>query len=181
MKNKKLLLSVLVIFNAATFIHATPVEEGKSIFTSRCAACHNVNKVMTGPALAGVDGRHSIDWIIKFVHSSQALVKGGDKDAVALFQKFNKIPMPDHTDLSGDQIKSIVEYIKSEAKPVGEEKAPFAKPGELKTYYKPLSLQKDYGFFIAYLVAVAMLISALLLAVYLKSFQRKMQEEKNSA
>ncbi len=177
MRSKKLLLSVLALFSAATFIHANPVEEGKSIFTARCAACHNVNKAMTGPALAGIEERRSIDWIVKFVVSSQALVKSGDKDAVAVFEKFNKIPMPDHADLTADHIKSIVEYIKSEAKPVTADEAPFAKPTEQKTHYKPLTLQKDYVFFIAYLVVVAILISVLVFAVHLKSFQRKKLEE----
>jgi cytochrome c2 len=87
----------LLTFFTAIVVSANatpPVEDGKTIFTARCAACHNVNKQLTGPALAGVHERRSIDWIIKFVHSSQTMVKSGDKDAVALFEKFNKIPMP---------------------------------------------------------------------------------------
>src|SRR3954453_23031204 len=111
----KLLLLGIVLFTGITKIYADPIEDGKTIFMTRCAACHNVNKQLTGPALAGVDQRHSIDWIINFVHSSQTLVKGGDAQAVALFEKFNKIPMPDHPDLTSDDIKSIVSYIKSEA------------------------------------------------------------------
>ncbi|MEJ7676628.1 MAG: cytochrome c [Segetibacter sp.] len=60
-------------------------EEGKTIFTNRCAACHNVNKELAGPALSGIDKRRPIDWIIKFVHSSQAVVKSGDTYAVNLY------------------------------------------------------------------------------------------------
>jgi len=174
MKSKKLLLSALTfLFSTLTFIHANPIDEGKSIFISRCAACHNVNKIMTGPALAGIDQRRSIDWIIKFVNSSQAMVKNGDKDAVALFEQFNKVPMPDHPDLTADHIKSIVDYIKSESKPAGVEKAPFAKPGKKMTAYTPLTIQKDYVFFIAYLGIVTMLIFALLFAVHVKSYSKK--------
>jgi len=105
MNTKKLLTTLFAIW-AITIVYANPPEEeGKTIFTSRCAACHNVNKVLTGPALAGVDQRRSIEWIVKFVKSSQGLVKSGDKDAVALFQKFNRIAMPDHPDLTADNIK----------------------------------------------------------------------------
>ena len=68
---------------------------------------------MTGPALAGVDQRRSIDWIINFVHSSQTVIKNGDAYAVALYQKFNKVQMPDHPDLSPGDIKNIVAYIKT--------------------------------------------------------------------
>ena len=76
------LLSALLLSMAA---FAVPIEEGKTIFAFRCAACHNINKTLTGPALAGVDERRAMDWIINFVHSSQSMVKAGDKDAVALF------------------------------------------------------------------------------------------------
>ena len=152
---------------------APPVEEGKAIFSARCAACHNVNKVITGPALAGVDQRRSIDWIINFVHSSQTVIKKGDKDAVALFEKFNKIPMPDHPDLTSDHIKSIVEFIKAEAS-TGSEKAPFNKPGKLRPVYTPLSIT-NYGFFIGYLAVVTLLIIGLLIAVKVKSMERNMR------
>ncbi len=173
MSSKKVLL-LLLLFSGVKFIYAMPpLEEGKAIFSSRCAACHNVNKTLTGPALAGVDQRRSIDWIIKFVRSSQTLVKNGDKDAVAIFNQFNNIPMPDHPDLTEENIKSIVEYIRSEAKTVSENKAPFAKPGKLVPPYKPLSLEKDYHFFLIYLALVVLLIMVLLVAVKVRSISSK--------
>jgi cytochrome c551/c552 len=168
--NTKILFTALLAILGATLVYANPpADEGKTIFNNRCAACHNVNKVLTGPALAGVDQRRSIEWIVKFVKSSQGLVKSGDKDAVALFQKFNRIPMPDHPDLTADHVKSIVEFIKSEAKPMDAEKAPFAKPTKKEPAYKPLSLSKDYVFFLVYLAVVAMLIAVLVFAVKLNS------------
>jgi hypothetical protein len=81
--------------------------------------------------------------------------------------------MPDHPDLSSDNIKNIVEYIKSQSKPVNEE-VPFAKPSKKMTPYVPLSIQKDYGFFIGYLAVVTILILALLFTVQAKNFQRRM-------
>lgn len=85
-----LLLAAITISTMA----APPVEEGKNIFSTRCAGCHNVHKTLTGSALAGVDQRHSMEWIIDFVHSSQSMIKKGEKEAVTLFEKFNKIPIP---------------------------------------------------------------------------------------
>src|SRR5688572_12333107 len=137
-----LLVTVLVVSTAQAI---PPVEEGKLIFSSRCASCHNVNKVLTGPALAGLDERRSIDWIVSFIQSSQTLIKNGDKDAVALFEKFNKIPMPDHPDLTKENIKSIVDYIKSESK-ASEEKAPFVKPEKERPNYRPYSIQQDWAY-----------------------------------
>jgi hypothetical protein len=121
--------------------------------------------------LAGVYQRRSLDWIIKFINSSQSLIKTGDTAAVAVFQKFNKVPMPDHSDLSADHIKQIVEYIKSETKTVGENTAPFKKPGKKMVMHRPLSLEKDAVIFILFFVVVAMLISAMLFAVRINEFK----------
>ncbi|HEU4903492.1 MAG TPA: cytochrome c [Flavisolibacter sp.] len=170
MKLKFLFLATATLFTLSLFA-APPVEEGKTIFAARCAACHNVNKVLTGPALAGVDQRRSLEWIVNFVHSSQTVIKKGDKVAVALFNQFNHIQMPDHPDLSADNIKNIVEYIKTEASSAGAEKAPFAKPGKLRPSYQPLSI-RNYGFFLSYFALVGLLIGVLIFAVQLKQYQR---------
>lgn len=169
MKNS-LIIVALMIF-PLRMLATPPVEEGKSIFLSRCAACHNVNKQLTGPALAGVHERRSIEWIINFVNSSQSMVKGGDKDAVALFEKFNKVPMPDHPDLTADHVKSIVEYIKTESRPVVEE-TPFNKPPVKEGTFVPLSLKKDWDFFAIYLGVVFLLVVALTYAVKVKSLEK---------
>ena len=182
MKSKSFVSVLLMIFCMVASAYATPpIEEGKSIFLSRCAACHNVNKNMTGPALAGIDERRTLDWIISFIHSSQTMVKGGDSAALAIFEKFNKVPMPDHPDLTDENIKNIVEYIKTQSKPVTEEKAPFAKPGKKQPFYQPISI-RNYGFFIGYFTVVAALILSLYFAVQLKTFERnKRQEDSLSA
>ncbi len=181
MKTKWLISGITLLLAIAGPVKATPIEEGKTLFMTRCAACHNVNKPMTGPALAGIDEKRSLDWIISFVKSSQALVKNGDKDAVAVYEQFNRIPMPDHPDLTDENIKNIIEYIKAESKPESAETAPFAKPGKKREDYKPLTLQKDYLFFIGFLVVVGLLISSLLFAVRMKYFQHKALEEKDPA
>jgi len=160
----------MFILLMSSFVYAGLPDDGKVIFSARCAACHNINKVLTGPALAGVEQRRSLDWIINFVHSSQTVVKSGDPYAVALFQKFNKIQMPDHSDLTSDNIKSVVEYIKTQAV-VSDTKAPFVKPTKLSTLYRPISPGKDYVAIIGYFIAVLLLIGTLLLAVHLRSLQ----------
>jgi len=156
----------------ASAVYANPVPEGKTIFTGRCAACHNVNKQLIGPALAGVNDRRSIDWIVNFVQSSQTVVKNGDKDAVALFTKFNRIPMPDHKDLTADDIKNVVEYIKSETISTTSDAAPFAKPASLRPNYLPLSIH-NYGFFAIILALVGLLIASLVVLVRVREYERE--------
>lgn len=150
-------------------------KEGRALFTKRCASCHNVNKTLTGPALAGVDERRSMDWITRFVRSSQSVVKSGDKDAVALFEKFNRIPMPDQPDLTSDNIKSIVAFIKLETKTVATDAAPFSKPGKLQANYTPLSIN-NYGYFITFIVVILLLAGSLLALVKVKNMQLQPEE-----
>jgi cytochrome c2 len=83
---KKIVISTLALFIISGVFSNPPVDEGKLIFTSRCASCHNVNKIIVGPALAGVSERHPVEWIVKFIHSSQTVIKGGDKTAVDLYE-----------------------------------------------------------------------------------------------
>ena len=50
-----LFLSLFVI--SIVNISAQDAAAGKAIFNSKCAACHNVLKKGTGPALAGIEER----------------------------------------------------------------------------------------------------------------------------
>lgn len=174
MKSKKLVF-LLLLFGIQANTYADPLETGKTIFTTRCAACHNVNKVILGPALAGIDQRRSMDWIVGFVQSSQTLVKKGDKDAVALFEKFSKVVMPDHADLKEADIKGILAYIKLETKAIETTTAPFAKPGKKRADHMPLG-SKDYIFFIFYVGAVFALVRALVYMVQIRTYKLELAE-----
>lgn len=91
---------------------ASAQESGKQIFQKSCAACHSIGGGrLVGPDLGGVNDRRPEDWLLKFIKSSQALVKSGDKTATALLEEFNKMPMPDQA-LSEEQIKKVLAHIK---------------------------------------------------------------------
>lgn len=176
--NPKSVLFFLTFLLTLVAQAAPPVEEGKSIFTARCAGCHSVHKILTGPALAGVDQRHTIDWIINFVHSSQTVIKKGDPQAVALFAKFNRIPMPDHPDLSAGQIKNIVEFIKTEAKngPADKTTAAVREAAEIKPLL-PAFTSANAGFYVT-LLALAVLLTAVLLFAYkVKQYGRQVRSQ----
>lgn len=169
----KLSLTVcLLMIVAAPVLAHPPADEGKTLFVSRCAGCHSVNKTLTGPALAGIDERRDMNWIKSFIRSSQSMVRAGDATAVQLFEQYNKIPMPDHMDLSDDDINSIVDYIKSEKKDAAEQ-APFNRPSKLRPSYVPLS-KDNWGIGLIYLALVALLVFALLLAVRVSNMRKKM-------
>jgi cytochrome c551/c552 len=172
---KTRLLLILSLFSSIIVFAGPPTEEGKMIFTSRCAGCHNVNRILTGPALAGVDQRHSLDWIINFVHSSQSVIRSGNPEAVALFEKFNRIPMPDHQDLSANDISNILAYIKQSTVST-ETSAPFRRPGKIRPAYLPLT-GDEYWFFIGFVAVVFLLVGGLVALVQVKMLQRKAKDE----
>lgn len=91
--------------------HADPAE-AKKIFTTRCMACHTFGKgVKVGPDLKGVTERRQRAWLLKFIRSSQTVIAAGDPTAAGLFEQFKQQRMPDWTDLSEDQITSILDWL----------------------------------------------------------------------
>jgi len=76
-----------------------------------CAACHTIGGGrLIGPDLAGVADNRSEAWLIEFIQSSQKLIQSGDADAVALFEEYNGMIMPDSS-LSESRIKAMLGYI----------------------------------------------------------------------
>lgn len=118
MKLRVAIILVLFLILATKTFARDGINEGQKIFLSRCASCHAVDKKLVGPALRGIRERRDINWIGNFVHSSQTMIKNGDPDAVALFNEYNKTVMPDHPDLSTDQIGSILAYIKMKSETI---------------------------------------------------------------
>ena len=86
-------------------------DEGEKLFNQVCVACHTINKgKLIGPDLANVHTRRPEEWIIRFVRSSQSVIKSGDAYASALFEEHNRIPMPDNN-FTDAQILNIISYI----------------------------------------------------------------------
>jgi cytochrome c551/c552 len=174
MITKTALISAVLLISTTLLAAPTP-EEGKTIFTARCAGCHNINKTLTGPALAGIDQRRSMEWIVDFVHSSQTLVKNGDKDAVALYEQFNRIPMPDHPDLTEDNIKSIVEYIKSEGNNAAKGAVVVTEAEKPSLSYSTFMTP---GIVLTFVGLLALLITTILFAIKVKGLMREHLKQK---
>ena len=58
---------------------------GKALFNANCAACHNLDRKMTGPALRGVSAKYDKEWLYKWIKNSSALIKSGDAKAIAIY------------------------------------------------------------------------------------------------
>jgi mono/diheme cytochrome c family protein len=83
---------------------------GKALFNANCAACHNLDKKMTGPALRGVSAKYDKDWLYKWVNNSSALIKSGDAKAIKVFEENNKSVMTAFPQLSTTDIDNIIAY-----------------------------------------------------------------------
>lgn len=96
--------------------------DGKALFQANCAACHNPIKDATGPALKGISSRvPNKEWLYKWVKNSASLIGSGDKYAIEVYNKWNKVPMTAFPALSNEEIDAIVKY-------VDEYEVPGAKP-----------------------------------------------------
>jgi len=83
---------------------------GKALFNANCAACHNLDKKMTGPALRGVSAKYDKQWLYKWVNNSSALIKSGDAKAIKVFEENNKSVMTAFPQLSTTDIDNIIAY-----------------------------------------------------------------------
>jgi cytochrome c2 len=99
-------------------------QDGEKVFKTSCIICHTIGGgTLLGPDLANVQTRRDKDWIFSFIRSSQTMVNSGDETAVALFEQFNKIMMPDHPGMTDDDLNSLLAYIESESPENVEESA----------------------------------------------------------
>ena len=165
-----LFISILALITGNTFADDITAQ-GKTLFTSRCASCHRLGAILTGPDLVDIDKRRSIEWLTQWIKSSQTVIKKGDKEGAALFATFNNIPMPDNLDLSDNDIKNIVEYLKIESVNAPKDKTPFATPVMFQSNYHPISIH-NYGFILSYLALVGVLVTVLFFAVHVETLKK---------
>ena len=90
------------------------VNEGKGLFNSKCAMCHNLDQKKVGPALRNVTKERNPEYIMNVIYNTTKMQKN-DPTFKALVVKFKNVPMPD-PNLSEAQSRSLLEYLRSVAK-----------------------------------------------------------------
>jgi protein SCO1/2 len=87
---------------------------GPSMFRTRCASCHTIgNGDFVGPDLLGVTTTRDHAWLTKFLLAPDKALADKDPIAVALFNKYNKIKMP-NLHMPPADIKLLIEYLESQ-------------------------------------------------------------------
>lgn len=118
---------------AAAEIDGDPVA-GKQLFNTNCAACHALNRKMTGPALANVESRLQEEeglgkeWLYKWIKNSQGMISAGDPYANEIYNEYNQTAMTAFPTLSDADIDNILAYTAAPPKKA-EEKPDAAAPG----------------------------------------------------
>ena len=91
--------------------------KGKDLFKANCAACHKLDGKLVGPPLGGITEKKSAEWLHKWIKNSKALIDAGDKDAIAIFEEYNKVPMLAYDGILSDgDIDNVLAYIADPSK-----------------------------------------------------------------
>lgn len=110
-------LSFLFIFSINLNAQQGNAENGEKLFKTHCAACHKLDKKFVGPPLKGISKTKEREWLHSWIKDNASLIKSGDKDAIAIFEEYNKIPMTPFPQLSENDIDDILAY--TDDKPAG--------------------------------------------------------------
>ncbi|WP_072401005.1 c-type cytochrome [Flaviramulus basaltis] len=112
----RLSLIILVAFTTSLSAQEGDPAKGKSLFNANCAACHKLDKKMTGPALRNVETRLSEsegldrEWIYAWVHNSSGIIKSGDAYANKVYNEYGGAAMTAFPQLSNEDIDNILAY-----------------------------------------------------------------------
>ena len=95
---------------------ALDLDEGRDLFRTHCAACHNRNMVddLTGPALGGVQerwGNYPVEDLRYFIRYSQRMIEEGHPKAVEVWNEWAPAIMNNFPNLTDGEIDNILAYI----------------------------------------------------------------------
>lgn len=115
--------SILRIILFIGIIHFSWAIDGEALFKTNCTACHKIESKLVGPALKGVHERwqNNVEEMIAFIRNSQAYIKSNRpmaEYARKVFEENNKLIMTPFENLSDEEIKAILDYIKTKSSEV---------------------------------------------------------------
>ncbi len=111
MRYRFYVLLALTFFATSFFSSEAIAFNAGAYFDKNCTSCHTVGGGDDiGPDLKDISKRRSEEWLIKFIQSSQSVIKSGDAAAIELFNKYKKKKMPDQ-DLNDSEVKAILAFI----------------------------------------------------------------------
>ena len=110
MLHLKRILLVTLLFPYFGLSQEADIQEGKALFNTNCAACHQLNRKAVGPALRGVTEKYDRDWLYSWIKNGTQMIKDGDPQAVAIWEEYNRAVMTNYPQFSNEQIDNILAY-----------------------------------------------------------------------
>jgi len=113
---------LLLTFSTSVIAQEGDPANGKALFNANCAACHKLDRDMTGPMLRNVEARlaeeQGLDraWLNAWIRNSAGVIKSGDAYANKVYNEWNKTAMTAFPQLSDQDISDILAYT-AEPKP----------------------------------------------------------------
>jgi mono/diheme cytochrome c family protein len=106
---------VAILFLSSHSQNGWAQDAGEQVFNTTCFACHTIGGGrLIGPDLAGVHEKRSQEWLEKFIKSSQSMINAGDAEAVALFEEYNSLLMPDAV-ATEEEVRQVLSYIRAQS------------------------------------------------------------------
>jgi cytochrome c553 len=124
-------ISFIFLLTASVVFYGNPLkaQDGKALFQSDCASCHNPIKQVTGPALKGVTSRVPDQKLLHaWIRNNTAVLASGNKYFNDLYNQFSKTPMNTFPNLTDAEIDAILKYIETYPEPGPGGKGPV--PGQ---------------------------------------------------
>ncbi len=96
------------------------LSHGEYLFRTRCSACHTMGEGDgVGPDLAGVTERREAEWLARWLAEPDAMLAEKDPIAVELFERYQKLPMP-NLSLSEVDVTALIDFLTAEARRLHE-------------------------------------------------------------
>ncbi len=95
-------------------INSNLVKDGKSIFNSKCFACHRMDSKLVGPALDPIVKKVSSVYLMNYLLNTTEMQKK-EPELKKLIKEYNGIVMPDQY-LNKKQARAVLEYMRSTVK-----------------------------------------------------------------
>jgi len=90
---KGISLMIGFVLFISSLVQAADPKNGETVFKKYCTSCHAIAYQVNGPALKGITKTESADWFVQWIINNKKLRETGDKDAVAIYNKYNQAAM----------------------------------------------------------------------------------------
>ncbi|TPE44119.1 c-type cytochrome [Pontibacter mangrovi] len=95
-------------------IDETLAAEGKSVFESKCSACHQLSdQKIVGPGLAGVTERRKPEWIMNMIMNPQEMTQ---KDPTAKKLLAEHLTQMTNQNINESDARALLEYLRQNDK-----------------------------------------------------------------